>query len=43
MNRMIRVSAIGTGLLLTLVASGWTSPPDERGELLKVREAVWHA
>jgi ketosteroid isomerase-like protein len=43
MNRMIRVSAIGTGLLLTLVASGWASPPDERGELLKVREAVWRA
>jgi hypothetical protein len=43
MHRIIRIAAVAISLLVTLGISGWASPPDERGELLKVREAVWRA
>jgi ketosteroid isomerase-like protein len=41
--RTIQVAAALIALLATLPASGWTSAPDDREELLKVRETVWRA
>jgi ketosteroid isomerase-like protein len=43
MYRIIRIAAVAISLLVTPVISCWASPPDERGEILKVREAVWRA
>jgi hypothetical protein len=40
---MIRISAAWAGLLLSLVALGWASAPDDRAKLLAVRESVWRA
>ncbi len=40
---MIRISAAWAGLLLSLVAWSWASAPDDRAELLTVREPVWRA
>ena len=43
MRRVIWSTAVAIGLLTTLIAFGWASSPNERGELLQVREAVWRA
>lgn len=43
MCRIIRIVALAISLLVTPGISCWASPLDERGEILKVREAVWRA
>lgn len=42
MRRVIWMVA-GSCVLASLIGSAWASKPDEKGDLLKVREAVWRA
>ncbi len=43
MRRVIRINIAAVGALAILIVSGWAASPDDRGELLKVREEVWDA
>jgi ketosteroid isomerase-like protein len=43
MRRVIRINIAVAGALAMLIASGWAASPDDRAELLKVREEVWYA
>jgi hypothetical protein len=43
MGRVIRITTAGASALAMLIASGSVARPDDRTELLKVREAVWRA
>ncbi|MGB2898210.1 MAG: nuclear transport factor 2 family protein [Candidatus Acidiferrum sp.] len=43
MRRVIRIHIAVVGALAMLIASGWATSPDDRAELLKVREEVWRA
>ena len=43
MRRVIRTNIAVVGALAMLIVSGWAASPDDRAELLKVREEVWYA
>lgn len=43
MRRVIRIHIAVAGALAMLIVSGWATSPDDRAELLKVREEVWRA
>src|SRR5258708_37447440 len=43
MRRLIWNSAMSIIAFAGMAVSGWASGPDDKGELLRVREAVWHA
>src|ERR1700730_227105 len=43
MRRVLRITIAMVGALATLIVSGLAARPDDRAELLKVREAVWSA
>jgi ketosteroid isomerase-like protein len=43
MRTLIRVAAAAIVSMAMLIASGATRSPDDRAELLKVRESVWRA
>jgi hypothetical protein len=43
MRRIIAVLVLGAGVFAMAMGSGVTARPDERAELLRVREAVWRA
>lgn len=43
MRRVIRMTVAMVGALTTLFVSGLAASPNDRAELLKVREAVWRA
>ena len=43
MRRVIRINIAVVGALTMLIVSGWAASPDDRAELLKVREEVWYA
>ncbi len=43
MRRVIRTNIAVVGALTMLIVSGWAASPDDRAELLKVREEVWYA
>jgi ketosteroid isomerase-like protein len=43
MRRVIRTNIAVVGALAMLIVSGWAASPDDRVELLKVREEVWYA
>jgi hypothetical protein len=42
-GRVIRITMAMAGALALLIVSGSAARPDDRAELLKVREAVWRA
>ena len=43
MRRVLRITIAMVGALAMLIVSGLAARPDDRAELLKVREAVWRA
>ena len=43
MRRVIRINIAVVGALAMLIVSGRAASPDDRAELLKVREEVWRA
>jgi len=43
MRRVIRTNIAVVGALAMLIVSGWAASPEDRAELLKVREEVWYA
>lgn len=43
MRRVFRINIAVVGALAMLIVSGWAASPDDRAELLKVREEVWYA